>query len=47
MIFGVHYTPCWFPDFVVLFDIEGTSEEDPKCGKSEKAGKVEEMLFQE
>ena len=47
MIFGAHYAPCWFPDFVVLFDVEGTSKEDPKGGKLEKAGKVEERLFQE
>ena len=47
MIFGMHYTPCWFPDFVVLFDVEGTSKEDLKWGKPEKAGKVEERLFQE
>ena len=31
----------------LLFDIDGTSKEDPKWGKSEKAGKVEERLFQE
>ena len=29
----------------LLFDIEGTSKEDPKRGKSRKAGKVEERLF--
>ena len=47
MIFGVHYAPCWFPNFIVQFDVEGTLNEDLKRGKSEDVGKVEESLFQE
>ena len=30
MIFGVHYAPCWFPDFVVLFGVEGMLKEEQK-----------------
>ena len=31
----------------LLFDVDGTLKEDPKWGKSEKAGRVEERLFQQ
>ena len=31
----------------LLFNVEGKLKEDPKLGKSEKVGKVEERLFQE
>ena len=49
MISGVHmhYAPCWLPTSLSDVYVEGTSKEDPKWGKSEKAGKVKKRLFQE
>ena len=46
MIFGM-CTTRHVGFLTLLFDVEGTSKEDLKWGKSEKVGKVEERPFQQ